>query len=203
MSPLPLSRERRSFHETHTAVIGHHSVRPYCDRGAALAATIIYCPGDQDCFGTNDDDRIEGSIGDDMHIFGSGGSDIIDANGGSEHVVGDDLTDRRFDGDDKLDGGPDPDRIYGFGGSDTLIGGPGEDYIDGVSGETSDLPAVLEVENTIRVGSEDDQISANNGVYDRIDCGTGSDNVHVDLNDLDKIAKNCELVYPLPVPTSG
>lgn len=171
--------------------------------GVALAATIISCPGGQDCFGTNDDDKIEGTNGDDVHIFGLGGSDTIDGNGGSEHVVGDDLTDRSLDGDDKLDGGADPDRIYGFGGSDTLIGGTGEDYIDAVSGETSELPAVLEVENTIRAGSENDQIDANNGVHDRIDCGTGSDTVTVDLNDLDKVAKNCERVDPVPVPTSG
>jgi hypothetical protein len=165
--------------------------------GVALAASIIYCPGGEDCFGTPGDDRIEGSDGDDIHIFGSGGSDIIDANGGSEHVVGDHLTDRSLDGDDKLDGGPDPDRIYGFGGSDTLIGGQGEDYIDAQSYETSGAS------NTIRGGSENDQIDANNGVYDRIDCGTGSDTVTVDLNDLDKVAKNCERVDPLPAPTSG
>ena len=123
--------------------------------GAALAAATITCPTSPLlCEGTNGDDRIEGSDGDDVHIFGYGGSDIIDANGGSEHVVGDDLTDRRFDGDDKLDGGPDPDRIYGFGGSDTLIGGPGEDYIDAQSYET------FGASNTIRAGSENDQIDA-------------------------------------------
>ena len=169
--------------------------------GVALAAATITCPTSPLlCEGTDDYDKIEGSNGDDVHIFGYGGNDTINANGGSEHVVGDGVLDPNnpgVDGNDKLDGGADPDRVYGYGGSDTLIGGPGEDYIDAVSYETS------ESRNTIRGGSENDQIDANNGVSDHIDCGTGSDTVTVDLNDLDKVAKDCERVDPLPEPPSG
>jgi len=66
------------------------------------------------------------------------------------------------------------------------------------------LDAPASIRNTIRGGSEDDQISANNGVVDHIDCGTGGefygDYAQVDLNGLDKVAKDCERVEPLPVP---
>ena len=169
--------------------------------GVALAATVT-CSGDPECVGTDENDRIKGSNNDE-HIFGFGGSDIIDGNGGFDHVVGDRSAlgepTTTPDGDDKLDGGPDADRIYGFGGSDTLIGSQGGDYIDAVSGESSTSGA----SNTIRAGIGDDEISANNGVSDRIDCGSGSDSAQVDLNDLDNVAKNCESVDPLPVPTSG
>jgi Ca2+-binding RTX toxin-like protein len=169
----------------------------------ALAATVT-CSGDPECVGTDENDRIKGSNNDE-HIFGFGGSDIIDGNGGSDHVVGDRLASGEPtttpDGDDKLDGGPDADRVYGYGGSDTLIGSQGADYIDAVSYET------FGSSNTIKAGLGDDEISANNGVYDRIDCGTGGelfgDSAQVDLNGLDNVAKNCERVDPLQVPTSG
>ena len=147
------------------------------------------------CEGTDDNDRINGTNSDE-HIFGYGGSDTINGNGGSEHVVGDGQLNTALDGNDKLDGGAAADRVYGYGGSDTLIGGAGADYIDAVSGETSGAS------NTIRAGSENDEISADNGVQDTIDCGTGCDSVLVGLGGFDRVAKNCESVSsPTPPPS--
>jgi len=164
--------------------------------GVALAASFISCPGGgQDCFGTNNNDRIKGTDSDEK-IYGEGGNDTVDGTGGFDVLLGDNTDDRTLDGNDKLDGGASDDALHGYGGSDTLIGGSGHDIIDAVAGEFSGSGS----QNTIKGGSGDDDIQADNGVPDTIDCGTGGevrgDFAQVDAT-LDTVAKNCEDVSRL------
>jgi Ca2+-binding RTX toxin-like protein len=168
--------------------------------GVALAASIS-CPDPSSglhCVGTDGNDKIQGTIYEE-HIFALGGNDTVYGNDGSDHLVGDGLApsgdpNTKLDGSDKLDGGAGDDGLYGYGRSDTLTGGLGDDKIDAVSNETP------RAHNTISAGSGIDEVFANNGVRDSIDCGDGSDSAQVDLNGLDKVADNCEDVDPQPVP---
>jgi Ca2+-binding RTX toxin-like protein len=78
--------------------------------------------------GTNGNDEIDGSFGNDK-IQGLGGNDEIDGERGNDKLFGDDGNDE-LDGDignDKLVGGKGNDELDGGAGNDKLIGGGGSD----------------------------------------------------------------------------
>jgi hypothetical protein len=77
--------------------------------------------------GTQSDDRLRGTSGDDL-ICGLGGDDRIDGGGGDDAVFGD-------AGDDAIDGGAGDDTLYGGGGDDRLGGGDGDDVLSGGPGD--------------------------------------------------------------------
>jgi uncharacterized protein len=81
--------------------------------------------------GTDGNDRIEGTPGDDVIVAG-GGDDRIDAGSGDDVVCAGDGNDRvdGGDGDDQLLGGRGDDRLDGGDGRDELDGGPGDDRED-------------------------------------------------------------------------
>ena len=79
-----------------------------------------------------------------------------------------------------------------------MIAGPGADKVDAESFETTGLEA-QNTHNTIRGGSGDDDVFAENGVQDSINCGTGSDYALVDDGVVvDRVANNCEDVLSNP-----
>jgi hypothetical protein len=77
--------------------------------------------------GTERDDRLRGTSGDDV-ICGLGGDDRIDAGRGDDAVFGD-------AGDDRADGGDGDDTLYGDDGDDRLTAGAGWDVLSGGPGD--------------------------------------------------------------------
>jgi Ca2+-binding RTX toxin-like protein len=152
--------------------------------GAALANTIT-CTATVDCYGTDDPETMQGGAGINYEM-GLGDDDVLYGEGGSDGLYGDTQADPSRDGDDKLYGGPGGDALGGGGGSDLLVGGGGNDVIFAKEG-TSWTPG----EDTVKAGKGDDEIEADDGYKDFIDCGSGTDKVTFDKN-LDKIADNCE-----------
>jgi Ca2+-binding RTX toxin-like protein len=113
-----------------------------------------------------DNDRIQGLGGWD-YVYGGVGDDVLDGGAGWDNVMG-------GDGNDVVRGGSGHDNLDGPGvtqgrspdaGSDTLEGGEGDDLL---------------------VGSHD------NGAPDTFDCGPGTDQAEVGLND--QVSSDCEEV---------
>jgi Ca2+-binding RTX toxin-like protein len=100
-------------------------------------------------------------------------------------------------GKDDLRGGDEPDRFLGGPGNDILISGGGGDRVAGNTGFDS-----------IDAGSGADRIAADDGLADKIRCGTGTDVATVDQNDrtpnLSPKLADCETVHRIfvPVPTA-
>lgn len=160
--------------------------------GVAFALTVN-CTAGRGCFGTDDPDTLNGSVG----------NDDMDARQASDRLFGDDghdwmsgdaygPTDTSTDGDDRVFGEAGSDGMAGYGGSDLLSGGDGRDYIYAV--ETSNNPG----EDTVRGGANNDFIDAIDETKDTIDCGAGTkDRVYYDRN-LDTVER-CEIArtaYP-------
>jgi Ca2+-binding RTX toxin-like protein len=81
---------------------------------------------------------------------------------------------------DTMNGTPGPDYMAGLAGHDTLNGFDGEDKIAAQG-------------DTVSGGPGNDAIAANNGVKDKIDCGTGSrDIAYSDPKGIDIVSSNCE-----------
>ncbi|MEM6384526.1 MAG: iron-regulated protein frpC, partial [Pseudomonadota bacterium] len=107
--------------------------------------------------GTNKNDLIIGSLGD----------DDIDAKDGDDIVLG-------LSGDDKIDGGLGNDLILGGSGDDTVHGGDGEDTLYGGSGD--DIVAGNKGNDDMFGGHGDDLLVWNNGDgSDLIDGGLDHD----------------------------
>jgi hypothetical protein len=85
--------------------------------------------------GTDRDDRLRGTAGDDV-ICGLGGDDRIRGGGGADVLYGDAGDDRlrAGPGDDTAYGGEDDDLLRGGAGEDVLAGGPGVDRLRGGAG---------------------------------------------------------------------
>jgi Ca2+-binding RTX toxin-like protein len=86
--------------------------------------------------GTDDDDIIVGSDGDDR-IDAGAGDDMVCGGPGHNHIhggPGDDVLVGAAD-HDHLDGGEGHDTVLGHGGDDTVAGGPGCDFLSGGSGD--------------------------------------------------------------------
>jgi Ca2+-binding RTX toxin-like protein len=127
--------------------------------GMVLAATVKCGAGP--CRGTSKFDTMRGtSAGDRM--FGFAGNDRMSGGRRGDVMLGGDGADNMFGGYgvDRMNGGPDNDVIVGNNHADTMIGGSGRDRIEG--------------------GQGDDVIFARDGESDSIDCGLGTDTVHVD-----------------------
>lgn len=109
-------------------------------------------------FGTQGNDRINGTNGNDL-IFGFEGNDRIDGSNGNDCIVGglgNDLIDAS-NGHDQLFGNEGNDRIDGSNGNDYIDAGDGDDNVDGSNG--------------------DDQIYGKTG-NDRLDGGNDKDLIY-------------------------
>ena len=98
-------------------------------------ATIVGTQGDDRIEGTPGNDVIVAFEGDDV-IDGLGGNDLICAGDGHDTLLGgpgDDFLDGE-NGNDRLNGGSGKDLLSGESGSDKLKGGPGKDTLLGGSG---------------------------------------------------------------------
>lgn len=91
--------------------------------------------------GTNGDEKIKGTSGNDL-IFARGGMDKVDGSAGNDCIVAGNGNDNvkggsgndvilGGSGDDDIDGGSGNDMVYGEGGTDKLKGGSGNDSLDG------------------------------------------------------------------------
>lgn len=132
----------------------------------ALAVETINCLPGLTCDGTERVDLMRGStVADTMH--GLGARDNMRGNLGSDTMYGglgnDTMT--GLYGKETMDGEDGRDTLRGNYGADNLTGGPGNDTIDG--------------------GPGNDTIDARDGELDSISCGTGTDEVTVDQEDLD------------------
>ncbi|WP_155499093.1 hypothetical protein [Pseudomonas brassicacearum] len=87
-------------------------------------------------FGTDNDDRVYGSVGVD-EVYGGGGNDKIEAGDQNDLIYGEAGNDSLYggQGDDHLDGGAGDDKLYGGDGDDTLNGSDGDDYLLGGRGD--------------------------------------------------------------------
>ncbi|NEP74670.1 MAG: hypothetical protein F6K25_23845 [Okeania sp. SIO2G4] len=85
--------------------------------------------------GTNDNDILNGDLGNDR-LSGLGGNDTLNGNNGNDSLLGGKDDDRLNggDGDDVLNGGLGNDFILGGDGNDLLIGRPGFDHLLGGNG---------------------------------------------------------------------
>ena len=134
-----------------------------------ISASAFMCTSNP-CFGTAQNDKIGGTVIDNI-IFGKGGHDEI---GGSS-------------GDDKLYGGDGDDVLVGNTGDDDLFGAAGNDLVEGSSGE-----------DRISGGNGDDSLRGNSlnflsdGAPDQIKCGPGNDVVYLDPSEGDTTSNDCE-----------
>jgi hypothetical protein len=94
------------------------------------------------------------------------GDDVVTGTGGPNTI-------NTFGGDDRVDAGDGDDVLDGGAGRDVLDGGPGADAIDG-RGEA----------DVIGGGEGDDKLRASDDFFvDRVDCGTGADEIVTDGSD--------------------
>jgi Ca2+-binding RTX toxin-like protein len=109
---------------------------------------------------------IDGTNGDDV-IVGSDGDDNIDAGPGDDFVCG-------GPGDDSLDGGDGDDVVIGGTGDDGPSGGPGNDTVVGGAGD--DDPEGGPGHDFIVGGDGDDWIkSSDDDEVDKVNAGDGFD----------------------------
>lgn len=129
-------------------------------------------------FGTQGNDNINGTLGNDL-IIGFEGNDRLSGGGGMDCIIGN-------EGNDILDGGLAKDFLFGNAGNDNLsgglaedmiIGGADEDIIDG--GVGADKIEGNEGDDNILGGVDGDQIKGDLG-DDKIDSGVGNDTVFGD-----------------------
>ena len=150
-------------------------------------ALTVDCTAGRGCFGTDDSDTLNGSVGSDDMDAGQA-NDRLFGGDGHDWMSGDTYgpTDTSTDGDDRVIGEAGSDGIVAYGGSDVLSGGDGRDYLFAV--ENSKNPG----EDTVRGGPSNDFIDAIDKTKDTIDCGLGTrDRVYYDKN-LDTVER-CEI----------
>jgi hypothetical protein len=166
----------------------------------AFAATIR-CTTGSTCFGTNEADTLIGTKFVD-NIQGRGGDDSIEGRGGDDFLAGDQAFEQSLRGNDTVDGGSGNDELEGNQDNDVLIGGPGNDKLNPLDGQQPGT------QDTVKGDAGDDDVFANDGNKDVIDCGRGSqDIVRYDVG-IDTI-RNCEILHPFdrdvtaPAPPSA
>lgn len=114
--------------------------------GGGIIPSVDPYSGDDTIKGTNRDDR----------IFSSAGNDNVSG----------------LSGKDTLDGGPGNDKLYGNAGNDMLIGGAGKDTLDGGTG--NDYLAGGDGNDTLRGDGDSDVLFGGEG-YDMLYGGAGAD----------------------------
>jgi Ca2+-binding RTX toxin-like protein len=114
--------------------------------------------------GTEGDDVLRGTPGDDV-ICGGNGNDVIRGLGGADVIVG-------GAGDDRLRGEKGADRLVGGGGNDALIGGAGPDA--GKGGGGNDVLRGGASRDVLRGGRGDDTLKGG-AKADVLNGGPGSD----------------------------
>jgi Ca2+-binding RTX toxin-like protein len=117
-------------------------------------------------FGTEGNDNIHGTNGNDL-IFGFEGNDKIDASNGDDCIIG-------GPGNDKLDGSNGNDVILGNEGNDTLDGSNGNDKMYG--GEGNDVFDGSNGDDYMIGGFGNDRFDASNG-NDYVEGNEGDDNM--------------------------
>ena len=142
--------------------------------------------------GENDDIRldvevVQGSESDDVMaggdepnvLIGGGGDDVIRGGGGDDEIGG-------AEGSDLVLGNEGADRVSGGGEDDVVHGGPGRDKLYGEWGEGCGF--------RLCVGGAD-QIIADDGEQDHVECGDGTDEASLDRVDTTLIGvSDCENV---------
>ena len=141
--------------------------------GGAGADSLTGQAGNDRLFGDSENDSLRGGIGND-NIRGESGNDSVRGDDGNDFVAG-------GSNNDVVYGGNGRDSVRGEDGNDRLYGGNGNDTIDAGKGT-----------NRVSGGAGNDKILAVNGRRDRINCGSGRDNVRADSTD--SVASNCETV---------
>ena len=142
--------------------------------------TIDGSKGDDTLYGGGGADELKGSDGDDL-VYGGSGADTIElgkdndtgyGGSGSDHIKGEDGNDVLFGGadHDTMYGGKGDDTLGGGSGSDTLYGDDGDDSLDGGSGA-----------DTVFGGDGDDTLTGGSG-SDTIFGGKDDDTWRVDSN---------------------
>jgi hypothetical protein len=137
--PAPADSSGRFVSEAFRLAILPGAGEPACEQGARGGTR-----------GTDTDDVLIGTDGDDVircgsgndRVDGRGGDDVIHCGSGNDVVRGGSGDDRLFgeSGDDLLDGGPGNDRLDGGSGDDRLIGGPGRDRFSDRLGRNTRTP---------------------------------------------------------------
>lgn len=155
-------------------------------------------------------DEIHGLAGPDS-AYSNGGEDIVHGDGGSDSVnggegddevygdAGDDAEIEGVGGNDKVYGGPGDDGVIpddegelegGFG-DNVVSGGEGSDEIDANASESGDVEKLFG-------GKGRDEIAADDGQRDIIDCGKSTDEVDYDPG-IDTLKRGtCEIRNPVP-----
>ncbi|MDP9492185.1 MAG: hypothetical protein M3P42_08330, partial [Actinomycetota bacterium] len=128
-------------------------------------------------------DFLAGGLGNDGSLRGGADRDRINGEAGNDGLFGE-------SGNDALNGGAGNDRLFGGAGADSATGGSGADQADGGSG--NDVIVGGGGADVLVGGTGNDRITANDGVRDRISCGSGRDRVVADRSD--RIARGCERV---------
>ena len=147
------------------------TIKPQPNSNIDVSQSNIYCKSgrDGDCYGTHQDDKIQGSFDYD-NVIAKDGDDII--LGAEEH--------------DRLFGNNGDDIIYGEQGNDFLAGNDGEDQLYG--GEGDDFVFAGEINHdTKKITNWTEEHIAK----DYIDCGPGWDRVWIDNLD---VQQNCEVI---------
>lgn len=137
-----------------------------------LAATIQCNSPPVQCDGTEGDDTMYGDDNNNL-ILGRGGNDVISGKDGSK-INNLDVLGGGF-GNDVISGGKGHDEIFGSQGADKINGGPGDDKI---------THAFFTAPGTDPDGSSD-----------VIDCGSGNDEVFINVSVDHDIQTNCETVH--------
>jgi Ca2+-binding RTX toxin-like protein len=123
--------------------------------------------------GTDDDDDIIGSDGDDT-IDAGDGDDVVCGAAGDDSIAGGDGDDaiRGDTGDDDLDGGDGRDTIVGDGGNDTVAGGrDGPDFLVGGTGDD----VMISSDDGFGADRDDDDDERGANVVDKVNAGDDFD----------------------------
>jgi Ca2+-binding RTX toxin-like protein len=137
--------------------------------GVALAATLVGTPGSDNISGTFERDQ----------IFTLEGNDTVDA----------------FNGNDDVYGNENNDNLIGAEDSDKVFGNTGPDTIDLVSNDVPDeFPSAPSDQGF--GGAGNDRVFAQDGNFDAINCGAGTDTAFVDPGDS---RTACESINPAGV----